>query len=152
MLAELIFQSGCISLSPLPWRRYDLDGDGFVGEEDRPIVTQVLDQVVPMDADSISPTARVTSPSEGGSVPAGEYAMITAHVWDNAALSRVEYLVNGRTVCSQSDPLPSFGFTSPLYYCWWKVPKRKRIYELEILVLDAAGNTSLSEPVLVRAN
>lgn len=132
-----------------PWRRFDLDGDGFVGEEDHLIVTQVLDQPVPMPADIITPTGRITAPLDRSIVPRGAQVMIKAHAWDNSSLTRVDYLVNGRTVCSKTSPIPDFGFTSPLYYCWWDTPKRSRSYLIEVRVHDAAGNTTLSEAVLV---
>lgn len=135
----------------LPWRRYDLDGDGFVNETDREIVLQLLNQDGPMPADVVLPTARVVEPADGGLVARGESVMIRGHAWDNAALSRVEYLVDGKTVCSVSDPSPVFGFTSPYYYCWWKVPKRSKDYQIEIRTYDAAGNMGSSWPVSVQA-
>ena len=135
----------------LPWRRYDLDADGYVDGTDRGIVLQLMNQDGPMLIDIVVPTARVTEPSDGGEVARGESVMIRGHVWDNAALSRVEYLVNGKTVCSVSDPSPSFGFTSPYYYCWWNVPKRSTDYEVQIRVHDAAGNIGTSQLVSVQA-
>ena len=59
--------------------------------------------------------------------------------------------MNGRSVCTVSDPVPDFGFTSPLYFCWWRVPKRATEYEIGVSVLDDAGNVGFSEPILVRA-
>lgn len=133
----------------LPWRRYDLDGDGFVDDEDRRILVQSQDQEVPMTGDSVSPTARVTAPLEGESVPRGGEVRIIAHAWDNSALTRVDYLVNGRTVCSKTDPLPGYGFTSPLYFCWWQVPKRNQTHRIEVRAYDATGNSNISRQIFV---
>ncbi len=133
----------------LPWRRYDLDGDGFVGSEDRRILAQVFGKQIPLATDTISPTARFMEPGDGQTVPRGEYVKLTAHAWDNAAMVKVDYLVNGNVICSQTEPVPGLGFTSPLYGCWWKVPKRGATYQIEVRVQDAAGNSSLSEPVFV---
>ena len=120
-----------------------------VGDEDRRILVQSQDQGVPMTSDSVSPTARVTAPLEGESVPRGGEVRIMAHAWDNSALTRVDYLVNGRTVCSKTDPLPGYGFTSPLYFCWWQVPKRNQTHSIEVRAYDAAGNSNTSRQIFV---
>jgi hypothetical protein len=133
----------------LPWRRYDLDGDGFVGNEDWSIVHQIMGEPVPLNKDVISPSARITYPLDGDTVPRGDYVLIRSHVWDNAALARVDYLVNGKIICSQTEPVPSFGFTSPLYSCWWQVPKRSTTYRLEVRAYDTAGNVNVNQPVLI---
>jgi hypothetical protein len=134
-----------------PWRRYDLDGDGFVGAEDLEIFGQSASAPVPMQEDVVVPTARITEPAENGTVARGQYARIRSHAWDNAAITAVDYLVDGRTVCTVSDPLPTFGFDSPLYACWWDVPRRARSYRIEVRVTDAAGNVGHSAPIIVHA-
>lgn len=133
----------------LTWRRYDLDGDGFVGVEDVHIVHQLLQLIVPTTSDIISPTARITVPADGASVPRGQSVMIKGHAWDNLALSRVDYLVNGKIICSNTDPLPGFGSVSPFYFCWWTVPKRNMSHQLEVRAYDAAGNVTTSRRVSV---
>ncbi|MFC6669216.1 dockerin type I domain-containing protein [Marinobacterium aestuariivivens] len=105
------------------WRRYDVDGDGYVGQSDIDIVSSLVGRALPMTEDIIAPTGRVMEP-EGGSIAKGSYYQIKGHVWDNAAVTKVEYLVDGRIQCTATDPVPSFGFTSPFHYCWWDVPKR----------------------------
>ena len=135
----------------LPWRRYDLDGDGYVAQEDRAILQQLQYQSLPPQVDTIAPTARLLDPLEGTDVPRGEYVMLRAHAWDNASIERVEYRANGKLICSVSDSIPSFGFTSPLYFCWWDVPKRRTSYELEVRAFDHAGNWVTSEVVNVAA-
>ncbi|MEH6467042.1 MAG: Ig-like domain-containing protein [Porticoccus sp.] len=132
-----------------PWRRYDLDGDGFVGDEDVAIVETLLNQPVPMDTDMVAPTARVLMPEQGPVVSKGQYFLIEGHAWDNASLTRVDYQVDGKTICSNTNPLPGFGFTSPFYQCWWDVPKRRGSYALTIVAYDGEGNVTTSPELLV---
>jgi hypothetical protein len=136
----------------LPWRRYDLDGDGYVGEEDLRIVEQSMGLDGDTGVDRVAPTARVLAPVENQAVTRGEYQLIQGHAWDNAAIAQVEYRVNGRTICSHSDPVPTFAYTSPFYSCWWKVPRRSSTYILEINVLDAEGNIGSSHAVTVSSS
>jgi hypothetical protein len=132
-----------------PWRRYDLDGDGYVSQEDVNIVKSLIGQPIPIPKDIIAPTARVTVPSSGEIVPRGEYYLIRGHVWDNAALMRVEYLVDGKPQCSVTNPVPTLGYASPFYYCWWNVPNRSGPYTITIRAYDVAGNTATSKGVTV---
>lgn len=134
------------------WRRYDLDGDGYVSETDIDIVNTMVGQPMPMSEDIIAPTARVVSPSAGDSIAKGGYYQIKGHAWDNAAITRVEYLVNGKVLCSVTDPVPTFGYTSPFYSCSWSVPKRGGQHDITIQVYDAAGNVAISDSVIVTAN
>ncbi len=130
------------------WRRYDLDGDGYVGPEDKEIISTLVGEPVPMASDIIAPTARVLDP--GGPVAKGQYFLIEGHVWDNASLVRVDYQVDGRTICSQTDPIPGFGYTSPFYNCWWDV-KGAGSYDLTIKAYDAAGHVTTSPTLVVIA-
>lgn len=123
------------------WRRYDLDGDGYVAQTDINIVQSLVGQLMPMLADTIPPTARVIPPLSG-IVPKGNYYQIQGHVWDNSAISKVEYLVDGKTVCSLS---------GAAYACWWNVPKRQVSHTIEIRVQDAAGNITVSDTATVSA-
>ena len=133
----------------LAWRRFDLDGDGYVDEADRHIVEGLAGQSLPPAVDSIAPTSRLTSHSNGDLVGRGEYVLLTSHVWDNAAILRVDYLVNGKAVCSVDEPAPDFGFTSPMKMCWWSVPRKPGSYEIEVRVYDAAGNVGSSPQIRV---
>lgn len=135
-----------------PWRRYDLDADGYVSLADVGIVEALVGQPVPMLEDIIVPVARVTLPLAGETVPRGEYYLVRGHVWDNKAVSRVDYIVDGKTICTVTDPVPDFGFTSPFYACWWKTPKRRGGSNISIRVIDAAGNSAISESVSVEVN
>jgi hypothetical protein len=136
----------------LAWRRFDIDGDGYVAQADLDIVLSLIGQAIPLINDSIAPTARVLSPSSGDKVVKGEYFLIKGHVWDNASITRVDYLVDGKIVCTVTNPVPSFGFTSPFYACWWKVPKRSGTYRLAVKVFDGADHVATSESLEVTAN
>ena len=131
------------------WRRYDLNVDGYVTQADVEIVEKLIGQPVPMTEDTIAPFARILLPYTDEIIPRGKDYRIQGHTWDNAALDKVEYLVDGKTVCSVTNPIPSFGFTSPFNTCWWKTPKRRGQYTLTIRVTDASGNSTTSEPVSV---
>ena len=135
-----------------PWRRYDLDGDGYVSQTDADIIETLLGEATPMVEDIIAPTARVIAPAHGSSIEKGRYHMIKGHVWDNAAISRVEYVVNGKVECTATDAAPEWGMTSPFYNCYWQVPKRQGLHEIEIRVYDAAGNMTVSDIAAVSAN
>jgi hypothetical protein len=106
---------------------------------------------MPMALDNIAPTARILDPVDGGVVTRGRDYLIRGHVWDNAAIARVEYRVDDKVQCSITDPVPVLSATSPFYYCWWPVPRRQRPYQLVIRVYDAAGNTASSDSVTVSA-
>jgi len=133
------------------WRRYDLDGDGMVAQSDIDIVSTLDGYPVPMAEDIVAPTARVLSPANDSTVAKGSYQQIKGHVWDNVAIAKVEYLVDGQVECSATKPAPVWGTTSPYYSCWWNVPKRQGQHVIEIQVYDAAGNVSTSDPILVSA-
>ncbi|MGR7923183.1 Ig-like domain-containing protein [Zobellella denitrificans] len=133
------------------WRRYDLDGDGYVGLEDLDIISTLEGEILPMVEDIIAPTARVRSPSEGEVIAKGSRYLIRGHVWDNAAITQVDYLVDGKTVCSVTDPVPSLGYVSPFYFCSWSVPKRQGQYRLSIRVTDEVGLVTTSKEVTVWA-
>jgi hypothetical protein len=133
----------------LPWRRYDLDGDGFVADEDRRVLLDAKEFPVPDTEDRIFPTARILRPEAAAVVSRGQLVQIEAHAWDNRALSRVEYLVNGKTVCSNTEPLASSGSSSPFYICWWEVPHKSMTHRIEVLATDFGGRATWSEPIFV---
>ena len=134
-----------------PWRRYDLDGDGWVDQTDVDIMTQLIGQPVPMLVDSITPTARLVAPLAGDTVARGQDYRLQGHVWDNAAITQVAYLVDGKIICSVTNPVAGFGFDSPFNFCWWSVPRKSGSYEITVRVTDAAGLVSTSAPVIVWA-
>lgn len=131
------------------WRRYDLDADGYVSQTDVDIVSALVGSSLPMAEDILPPTARVLSPVDGASVTRGSSTKISGHVWDNASIARVQYLVDGQVICEADRPSPVWGTTSPYYACWWNVPKRQGTHELAIRVYDNAGNQATSQIVQV---
>ncbi|TCK08775.1 Ig-like domain-containing protein [Marinobacterium mangrovicola] len=133
------------------WRRFDLDGDGYVSQTDIDIAAALVGYLVPTSEDIIAPTARVVYPEDGGTIAKGGYTQIKGHVWDNANIVQVDYIVNGRTECSATRPSPNWGTTSPFYYCGWNVPKKQGVHEIEILVRDGADNVSTSGIIQVTA-
>lgn len=135
----------------LAFRRYDLDGDGWVADSDIRIAEAYLDLELPVADDIVAPTSRVTSPANNEFVPRGGTIRITAHAWDNAALTRVDYLVNGKVICSKTEPVPGFGFESPMFSCWWDVPRPLTSHTIEMRAYDATGNLGLSDPVVVQS-
>ena len=135
----------------MPWRRFDLNGDGYIDSEDRQITSAYLDMELPTSSDIVSPTARITAPLDGETVLRGRRVTISSHAWDNAALSRIDYLVNGKVICTVTNAVPSLGFTSPFFVCGWEVPKRNRTHEIEIRVYDAAGNSGVSQTIVVQS-
>jgi hypothetical protein len=135
-----------------PWRRFDLDADGHVGPEDRDILLQAIAQGPFGGVDEIDPTARVLLPIESASVPRGQPYRIEAHAWDNASLARVDYVVDGKVVCSVNDPVPDWGFDSPMYSCWWSVPRRSKAYQIQVIAVDAAGNRGYSPLRMITAH
>ena len=130
-----------------PWRRYDLDADGYVSQTDIDIVTNIItafeDVPIPLPTDIILPTARVLVPAAGDVVARNSSYRIEGHAWDNAALTQVDYVVDGNTVCSRTNPVATF------YYCWWNTPKKRGAYAITMRAYDAAGNMGTSDSVTV---
>lgn len=133
------------------WRRYDLNLDGFVTQADADIVASLFGYTLPLADDIIAPTASITFPADGATIAKNSYLQIKGHVWDNANITQVAYIVNGRTECSATRPAANSYGLSPFYYCGWSVPKRAGTHELEIQVQDGAGNISSSGVIQVTA-
>ncbi len=86
--------------------------------------------------DTTSPSVRIDSPLNGSIIKAKSTTSITASASDNLGVTRVEFLVNGTLICSDT--------TSP-YTCSWRVPgSRNRTYTISAKAYDAAGNNSTS--------
>jgi hypothetical protein len=133
------------------WRRYDLNLDGFVTQTDADIVASLFGYSLPLAEDIIAPTASITFPENGATIAKNNYLQIKGHVWDNASITQVDYIVDGRTECSATRPAANTYGLSPFYYCGWSVPKRSGTHELEIQVHDGAGNVSSSGVLQVTA-
>jgi hypothetical protein len=125
----------------LSWRRYDLDGDGYVDQRDVDIVKSLAGEPIPATTDTIAPTARITRPA-GSVVQHGWTITLGAYAWDNAALTKVEFYVNGTLLCTQTKPnwtLQNY----PLFSCGWTVPKKPGAsYIITAKAYDGSGNTS----------
>jgi hypothetical protein len=84
--------------------------------------------------DAAAPTVRITSPSNGASVPKGKTVTIAAEATDNVGVAKVEFSVSGVLRCTDT--------TAP-YTCAWAVPKTAGVtYALTARAFDAAGNTA----------
>ena len=133
-----------------PWRRYDLDADGWVDQRDWDIVEQQIAQPVPPLNDGIAPSAAVVAPAPGSAVARRSYVRLRGHVWDNAGLRRIEYRVNDKPLCAISEPAPQTGHGSPYYSCWWETPNKRGAYRITVTAVDAAGTTTVSAPLWVQ--
>ncbi|NVK39848.1 MAG: hypothetical protein HWE39_01280 [Oceanospirillaceae bacterium] len=142
---------GYLYLNTHKWRRFDLDADGYVSQADVDIVAALIGYPLPVSEDIIAPTARLLWPADGDSVTRGSLIQLKGHVWDNAAITRVDYIVDGQPVCSVSEPSPVWGTTSPFYQCWWDLPKKQGYHDIEIRVQDGAGNLATSQRIQVLA-
>ena len=92
-------------------------------------------------ADAIPPTAVITSPSDGSSVPRKSTVTMTAVASDNVDVVRVEFYVNGQLQCADG---------SSAYTCTWQVPPpRNRTYQLQAKAFDAHGNVGASSMITV---
>jgi hypothetical protein len=60
---------------------------------------------------------------------------ITAAAYDNSAVSKVEFSVNGKLLCAD---------VSAPYRCTWKVPGKKQTYTIAAKAYDSTGNTAVS--------
>ena len=94
---------------------------------------------IPVDA--IPPTAVMTSPSDGSSIPRKSTITMTAAASDNVGVVRVEFYANGQLQCADGSASSS---------CAWKVPPRMgRTYQLQAKAFDAHGNVGASSIVTV---
>jgi hypothetical protein len=93
--------------------------------------------------DVISPTLTITSPQNGTMVRATSTVTITASATDNVGVAKVEFLVNGTTVCTLTS-------SSSPYTCSWTVLSLAgATFLLVVRAYDLTGNVA-SKSVLVR--
>lgn len=131
------------------WRRFDLNGDGYVNSSDINIVKQLVDQPIPLLLDTIKPTVRINNPVNNGYVAKGGTWNVAMHAWDNKAIAKVEFYVNGQLTC-MDDTANDMFLNTALYNCIWKVPKRNGAkYTTYAKVHDSTGNVTQSTNVLV---
>jgi hypothetical protein len=94
--------------------------------------------------DATPPVVSITSPVNGGTVPKNTTVTIAASASDDVGVTRVELLVGGSLVCTDT--------TSP-YTCAWRVPKPGGAsYALQAKAYDANNNVGTSATVLVTAH
>jgi hypothetical protein len=90
--------------------------------------------------DAISPTLTITSPQNGTMVRATSTVTITASATDNVGVAKVEFLVNGTTVCT---------LTSSPYSCSWTVPSLAgATFLLVVRAYDLTGNVASKSAVV----
>ncbi len=84
--------------------------------------------------DNVPPTVAITNPANGATVARKATITITATASDNVGVTRVDFLVNGASQCSDT--------TAP-YSCSWKVPAApNKTYQLQARAFDQAGNSA----------
>ena len=92
--------------------------------------------------DTTPPTVALTNPVDGATVSRSSVVAMAATASDNVGVTRVEFLVDGSTICTD---------TAALYSCSWSVPRKGNpTYTIEARAYDAANNVS-SSTIHVRA-
>lgn len=87
--------------------------------------------------DITPPQVAITQPKNGSLVIRNKTTDITASASDNIAVTKVEFLVSGVLICTDT--------TSP-YSCSWKVPNTKNVtYSLRAKAYDQANNSAQSD-------
>jgi hypothetical protein len=96
--------------------------------------------VTPNISDTVAPTIRITSPADGTLV--SRNVVVSVDAADNVGVTRVELYVDGAlTTATTSAP-----FTTN-----WNARKATRgAHTLQCKAFDAAGNVSVSQPVVVQ--
>jgi hypothetical protein len=98
-------------------------------------VETALSQVT---VDNIPPVVNILSPQEGISVSGILPVFMQADINDSSAISRVEWLVDGKSI-GESQQAP--------YTFEWASPQRGT-HKLTVAATDAAGNQTVSPPLL----
>lgn len=95
----------------------------------------------PVQADTIAPTTIITNPGDGQYVTKGNKFTINSSASDNVKVTKVEFYVNDKLVCSDS---------TSTYTCTWSVPRNAGVkYRLHTKAYDSSGNSSISLKVYV---
>jgi poly(hydroxyalkanoate) depolymerase family esterase len=89
--------------------------------------------------DSTPPTASITAPANGATVSGT--VSIAASATDNVAVDRVEFLVDGNLVASDT--------SSPYAYSWNTGTAANGSHALQVRAVDTAGNTTTSATITV---
>jgi hypothetical protein len=151
-----------IGIPYMPWRRADLNGDGFVDATDVTIVDSFRGPVPQTNGtlgpDTQPPTIRVRWPVSGSTVAKESQTLIDVHPWDARALTSLE-LIDSRgnvTDCAyQSRNAGQYGNWNsfvPLRMsfdkCWFVAPRRSGVQNLTFRARDASGNVTTIPYVL----
>lgn len=91
---------------------------------------------IPSPADTMPPTASITSPLNNAKIQHGSTVLISASATDNIGVTKVEFYVSNSLKCIS---------TSAPYRCSWKVTgKRGTQYTLKATAYDRSANQSSS--------
>ena len=105
-------------------------------------LTVTVNNTVTPPPDTTVPTAQITSPSNGATVSGTVNVAVTAA--DNVAVSRVELLVDGTQVASDT--------SAPYQFSWNTAALSNGTHTLQARAVDAASNAGLSSIVSVTVN
>jgi hypothetical protein len=140
------------------YRRFDMNGDGYIDDSDVDIVQALVGQPVPLPEDFISPSVVWIEPTDGASIRKDQLVRFDAQPFDQRSIAALDYEVNGEVVCtrtaanshvrSSTDHMASL---NP-WPCLWQVPRRGsgRTYVVRARVTDGAGNVATSEPITLQ--
>ena len=128
----LVFPNGTHTLSA---RAYDAAGN--VGSS-APVSVTVQNSAV-VTADTVAPTAVITSPTAGTSV--GRSLKVNTQTTDNVGVVRVELYRNGYFTASSTTPSAVFSLNTTKWV--------SGAHQLQVLAYDAAGNAGASAVVAV---
>lgn len=100
----------------------------------------------PNDPDTTPPTASITNPANGATVPRGQNVTISASASDNVGVSQVTITVRN----GSNQVIKTCGDSTAPYQCVWAVPSPPgRTYTIQATATDAANNTGTSAVVQV---
>jgi len=94
--------------------------------------------------DVIPPTVSIVYPTSDYTFARKSTVTIFARATDNVAVTKVEFYVNGRLQCVATSPYDAYN----QYICKWPVLSKSS--QLQAKAYDAAGNTALSDIVIVK--
>jgi hypothetical protein len=118
------------------WRRFDLDGDGWITIADVEIERSLLGTVGTPTA--VEPTIAITGPI--GPVMRGSWSNVTTFASAPRGVTRVDFFIDRKFVLSDSEA----PFTA-----WWQVPKRAgATYTIEVIGYDGSGRSSSASRVI----
>ena len=93
--------------------------------------------VIQVTVDNIPPQARITYPEDGQEVqPVRGSITLLTEVEDNAGISSVDWILDGKTVSTQTE--------APWLYIMPEVPGK---HTLQVTAYDNAGNKTASDKV-----